>query len=94
MKCFTFLKAALAAVTSSVSPSLRSALGCHVASLAWLLQEQIESSCFHGYCLKLDCSDEVGKEKINKGESKKKNLKADIAIFLVTDMENVAILLG
>lgn len=65
-----------------------------MASLTWLLQEQIESCYFHGYCLKLGCSDEVGREKTNKRESKKKSLKADTAIFLVTDMENVAILLG
>lgn len=79
---------------SSGSPSLLSALGCHVASLTWLIQKQIESCYFHGYCLKLGCSDEVGREKTNKGESKKKSLKADITLFLVTDMENVAVLLG
>lgn len=99
LKCFTFFRAAQAALTGVLNPSLRSALGCHVASLTWLLQEQTESCYFHVYCLKLGCSDEVGREhqgreKTKKAESKKNSLKANIASCFVRDMEIFAILLG
>lgn len=52
--------------------TLRSAPGCRVASLTWLLQEQVESCCFHGYCLTLGCCDEVGREKNKKGREQAK----------------------
>lgn len=75
--------------------TLRGAPGCRVASLTWLLQEQVESCCFHGYCLTLGCCDEVGREKTKKGrESKQKSLKADVASCYVTAMEIFAYLLG
>lgn len=74
LKCFTFFRAVQAALTSILNPSLWSALGCHAASLTWLLQEQIESCYFHVYCLKLGCSDEVGRE--YQGRKKQKRERA------------------